>query len=356
MSSGEPSTALPGDPPTGGPLTGLRLVELGGVGPVPFCTMVLRDLGVDVTTVTRPSAHDGDPLRAATGDTLNRGRSAVELDLRSDTGRRRTLDLITAADSVVEGFRPGAVERLGLGPGPCLEMNSRLVYGRMTGWGQDGPNAQLPGHDINYLALSGALAAIGPAERPVPPLNVVADFGGGGMLLAVGMLAGLLSSARTGRGQVVDAAMLDGAALQMTMMYELWGRGAWSDVRGANVNDGGAPFYRTYETRDGRFVAVGALERGFYDRLVELLGLATADLPEQWDRAGWPVLSDALAAVFRTRTRDEWCALLKHEAVCVSPVLTMSEAARHPHNAARGVFTDTGAAPVPAPAPRFAAG
>lgn len=340
-----------------GPLSGVRLVEVGGVGPVPFCGMVLADLGADVISVQRlPTAPDGKAMSEATGGVLARGRRSIAVDLKHPDGVATVLRLLERADGLLEGFRPGVMERLGLGPDVCSAVNPRLVYGRMTGWGQDGPYAQLPGHDINYLALSGALGAMGEAGRPpVPPLNLVADFGGGAMLLAVGVLAALLEAGRSGHGQVVDAAMLDGSSLLTTMVHELLGRGAWVPERGRNISDGGAPFYRTYETSDGRYVAVGAMEPQFFDELVSRMGLDQDALPAQWDRSRWPELTAVLAGVFRTRTREEWCALLEHAPVCVTPVLDLHEAPLHPHNVARRVFVDGGASgsPVPAPAPRF---
>lgn len=340
-----------------GPLSGVRLLEVGGVGPVPFCGMVLADLGADVISVQRlPTAPDGNAMAEATGGVLARGRRSIAVDLKHPDGVATVLRLLARADGLLEGFRPGVMERLGLGPDVCSAVNPRLVYGRMTGWGQDGPYAQLPGHDINYLALSGALGAMGEAGRPpVPPLNLMADFGGGAMLLAVGVLAALLEAGRSGQGQVVDAAMLDGSSLLTTMVHELLGRGAWVPERGRNISDGGAPFYRTYETSDGRYVAVGAMEPQFFDELVSRMGLDQDALPAQWDRSRWPELTAVLAGVFRTRTREEWCALLEHAPVCVTPVLDLHEAPLHPHNVARRVFVDGGASgsPVPAPAPRF---
>lgn len=339
-----------------GPLSGLRLLEIGGVGPVPFCAMVLADLGADVISVQRPpSAQDVDEMGDATGGVLARGRRSVAVDFKHSDGIATVLRMVGEVDGLLEGFRPGVMERLGLGPVVCAGVNPRLVFGRMTGWGQDGPYAQLPGHDINYLALSGALGAMGePGRPPVPPLNLVADFGGGAMLLAVGMLAALLEAERSGRGQVVDAAMLDGSSLLMTMMYELLGRDAWVSERGRNINDGGAPFYCAYETSDGRYVAVGAMEPRFFDELMTRMGLDRACLPDQWDRGRWPELKAVLARAFLARTRDEWCALLEYAPVCVTPVLDLHEAPLHPHNVERrGFVSGRAGAPVPSPAPRF---
>lgn len=334
-------------------MSGVRVVELGGIGPVPFAGMLLADLGAEVTAIVRPAPPgDPDPMAAAVGGVLGRGRHELVLDLKVPADRARALDLVAAADVALEGFRPGALERLGLGPDVLLAGNPRLVLGRMTGWGQNGPDAQAPGHDINYLAISGVLAHLGgPDGPPTAPQNLLADFGGGGLLLAFGVLAGLLDARGSGRGQVVDAAMLDGAALLATMTYELWNRGAWDARPGRNINDGGAPFYRTYLTSDHRYVAVGAMEAVFWTRLIAGLGLDPATLPDQYDRSRWPELAEILAAVFVTRTRDEWAAELAD--ACVSPVLTMAEAPTYPHNVARGLFVAGEHGPVPAPAPRF---
>jgi alpha-methylacyl-CoA racemase len=330
-----------------GPLQGLRVVELAGIGPGPFCAMLLADLGAEVLAVDRPG-ESGRPSLFA------RGRRRVAVDLKHPDGPGVVLDLAAGADALVEGFRPGVAERLGIGPEACLARNPRLVYGRVTGWGQDGPLAGSAGHDIDYIALAGALHPVGPAGGPpVPPLNLVGDFGGGGMLLAVGVLAALLEAGRSGRGQVVDAAMVDGAALLTTQLHELLAAGLWTDRRGANLLDGAAPFYSVYETADGRHLAVGALEPRFYAELLDRLGLAGEDLPPQHDRSGWPVLRDRLAAVFRTRTRDEWCRLLEGTDACVAPVLSLLEAPTHPHNQARATFVEVAGVSQPAPAPRF---
>ena len=332
-----------------GPLQGFRVVELAGIGPGPFCAMLLADLGAEVLAVERPaSGPPGWPVLFA------RGRRRVAVDLKHPEGPGLVLDLVAAADALVEGFRPGVAERLGIGPDECLARNPRLVYGRVTGWGQEGPLARAAGHDIDYIALAGALHPVGPADGPpVPPLNLVGDFGGGGMLLALGVVAALLEAGRSGRGQVVDAAMVDGAALLTTQVHELLAAGLWSDRRGANLLDGSAPFYAVYETADGRHLAVGALEPRFYAELLERVGLGGEDLPAQLDRDGWPVLRERLAAQFRTRTRDEWCRLLEGTDACVAPVLSLVEAPAHPHNQARGTFVDVGGVVQPAPAPRF---
>ncbi|HEX5881222.1 MAG TPA: CaiB/BaiF CoA-transferase family protein [Actinomycetota bacterium] len=332
-----------------GPLEGVRVVELAGIGPGPFCAMLLADLGAEVLAVDRPAA--GGPGWPAL---FARGRRRVAVDLKHPEGPGVVLDLVAGADALVEGFRPGVAERLGIGPEACLHRNPRLVYGRVTGWGQDGPLARSAGHDIDYIAVAGALHPVGPAGGPpVPPLNLLGDFGGGGMLLALGVVAALLEAGRSGRGQVVDAAMVDGAALLTTQLHELLAAGLWSDQRGANLLDGAAPFYAVYETADGRHLAVGALEPQFWAELLDRLGLAADDLPAQLDRDGWPDLRERLAATFRTRTRDEWCALLEGTDACVAPVLSLLEAPAHPPNQARATFVDVGGVPQPAPAPRF---
>ena len=331
-----------------GPLQGTRVLELAGIGPGPFCAMLLADLGAEVLAVDRPGGAGGWPVLLA------RGRRRVTVDLKHPAGPGVVLELAARADALVEGFRPGVAERLGVGPEACLARNPRLVYGRVTGWGQDGPLARAAGHDIDYIALAGALHPVGPAGGPpVPPLNLLGDFGGGGMLLALGVLAALLEAGRSGRGQVVDAAMVDGAALLTTQLHELLAAGLWTDRRGANLLDGAAPCYGVYETADGRHLAVGALEPGFWAELLERVGLGGEELPAQLDRAGWPRLRERLAAVFRTRTRDEWCRLLEGTDACVAPVLSPAEAPAHPHNHARGTFVQVAGVTQPAPAPRF---
>jgi alpha-methylacyl-CoA racemase len=332
-----------------GPLAGVRVVELAGIGPGPFCAMLLADLGADVLRVDRPAAS-----RPGWPTVLARGRRSVAVDLKHPDGAGVVLDLVAAADALVEGFRPGVAERLGIGPDACLARNPRLVYGRVTGWGQQGPWRLAAGHDIDYVALAGALHPIGQAGGPpVPPLNLLGDFGGGGMLLALGVAAALLEAGRSGTGQVVDAAMVDGAALLTTQFHELLAAGLWREERGANLLDGGAPFYGVYETADGRHLAVGALEPRFWTELLRRLGLDAGDLPAQLDRDGWPLLRERLAALFRTRTRDEWSELLAGTDACVAPVLGLAEAPAHPHNRARGTFVDVGGVTQPAPAPRF---
>ncbi|WBB76857.1 CaiB/BaiF CoA-transferase family protein [Micromonospora sp. WMMD1128] len=336
-----------------GPLTGVRVIELAGIGPGPFAAMMLADLGADVVRVDRPG---GGGFGAFPGDLLNRNRRSVALDLKHPDARDLALSLVTGADALVEGFRPGVAERLGLGPRECLAANPRLVYGRMTGWGQDGPLARTAGHDIDYLALTGALHGVGRAgERPVPPMNLLGDFGGGGMMLALGVVAALYAVRGGAPGQVVDAAIVDGVSVLATQIHALRGLGLWQDPRGVNLLDGGAPFYDTYECADGRYVAVGALEPQFYTELVRITGfpLDGDEAPDRDDPANWPSLRAAWARLFRTRTRDEWAELLAGTDACVSPVLDWAEAPDHPHLAARGVFVAPEGVTQPAPAPRF---
>lgn len=336
----------------GGPLAGIRVLELAAIGPVPFAGRLLADLGADVVRVERP--RRGAVAEALNIEAMSRGQRSVGIDLKGAAGADVALALTAEADVLLEGFRPGVAERMGLGPEACHARNPRLVYGRMTGWGQDGPLAQAAGHDINYLALSGALHALGPADGPpVPPLNLVADYGGGGMLLAVGVLAALVERSTSGKGQVVDAAMVDGAALLMSLMYVLRGMGQWSLDRGGNMLDGSAPFYRTYTTADGGFVAVGAVEPQFFHALVKRLGRPEL-AARQYDPTAWPELTRVLSDTFRTGTRDEWAALFEGSDACVTPVLNVDEAPLHPHNQARRAFVDNGSDRQPAPAPRFA--
>jgi alpha-methylacyl-CoA racemase len=335
-----------------GALEGIRIVEMAGLGPAPFAAMMLADHGAQVIRVERHGAADREP----SVDVLSRSRKSVQIDLKSDGGRQVLRDLIRGVDGLIEGFRPGVMERLGLGPLELMADNPKLVYGRMTGWGQSGPLAAAAGHDINYIALTGALHAIGRAGgKPTPPLNLVGDFGGGGMLLAFGMLAAFLSAGRTGLGQVVDCAMTDGAALLMTMMWSMRAAGHWRDERGTNFLDSGAPFYDVYECADGRYVSIGSIEPKFYAQLLRELAIEEGAAGEQMDRSAWPQLRERIAARFLTRTRDEWCRLMQHSDVCFAPVLSMAEAPRHPHNAARGTFIDVAGIVQPAPAPRFSA-
>jgi len=337
-----------------GPLAGLRVVEVAGIGPGPFAAMMLADMGAEVLRVDRASSVPAGGPDTPSADLLARGRRSVGVDLKHPEGVATVLRLVERADGLIEGFRPGVAERLGIGPEPCLARNPRLAYGRMTGWGQDGPLAGAAGHDIDYIALAGVLGAIGRAgERPVPPLNLVGDFGGGGMLLAFGMVCAFLEAARSGKGQVVDAAMVDGAALLTTMIHGLRAMGLWRDERGTNLLDTGAHFYEVYETADGGHVAVGAIEPRFYAELVRRSGLEEEDLPPQMDRAAWPRMKERLAQVFRSRTRDEWCQLMEGSDACFAPVLSMAEAPGHPHNRARGTFVEVGGVVQPGPAPRF---
>ncbi|AYF27962.1 CaiB/BaiF CoA transferase family protein [Micromonospora tulbaghiae] len=348
-----------------GPLTGVRVIELAGIGPGPFAAMMLADLGADVVRVDRPG---GGGFGAFPGDLLNRNRRSIAVDLKQPEGRDLVLALAAGADALVEGFRPGVTERLGLGPDACLAANPRLVYGRMTGWGQDGPLAHSAGHDIDYLALTGALHGVGRAgERPVPPMNLLGDYGGGGMMLALGVVAALYAVRGGAPGQVVDAAIVDGVSVLATQIHALRGIGLWQDPRGVNLLDGGAPFYDTYECADGRYVAVGALEPQFYAELVRLTGFppggedagadgsAADDALDRDDPANWPALRAAWARLFRTRTRDEWTELLAGTDACVAPVLDWAEAPAHPHLRAREVFVAPDGVTQPAPAPRFSA-
>lgn len=338
-----------------GPLTGVKVIELAGIGPGPFCAMMLADMGADVIRVDRAqSVVGGDPDNPP-ADVLNRGRRSIGIDLKHPDGVEVLLGLVERADALIEGFRPGVCERLGFGPEVCLERNPALVFGRMTGWGQEGPYAHMAGHDINYIALAGALEAIGRAgQPPLPPLNLVGDFGGGGMLLAFGIACALVEARSSGRGQVVDAAMVDGAAVLMTMFHAFRAMGIWEDRRGSNLLDTGAYFYEVYETADGKYVSIGSLERQFYDTLLDKLGLADdPSLPRQHDKSQWPAMKERFAEIFRTKTRDEWCALLEGTDACFAPVLSMAEAPEHPHNRARGTFVERDGVVQPAPAPRF---
>ena len=337
-----------------GPLSGLRIIEIDGLGPVTFAGMVLADMGADVLRLTRGGDAPAAVFDEVGGEVLHRGRTAVPVDLKSAQDRDKVLTLIAGADALIEGFRPGVMERLGLGPDVCAARNPRLVYGRVTGWGQTGPMADQVGHDINYIALSGALYSIGPGDQPPSaPLNLVGDYGGGAMMLVSGVLAAMLEARTTGRGRVVDAAMTDGSALLTSLFHALKARGLWSDTRQANLLDGGAPFYRCYACRDGGFVAVGALEPRFYAALIAGLGLTPDEAP-QFDRDNWPALQARFTALFATRDRDDWAAHFARTEACVTPVLTMAEAAEHPHNQARGAFVNAGIV-QPAPAPRFGA-
>lgn len=331
------------------PLTGIRILELAGIGPAPFCGMMLADHGAEVLYLHRP----GQPPNPR--DPLLRGRVPVEVDLKSAEGIAQVQALAAGADGLIEGFRPGVMERLGLGPEALHAANPRLVYGRMTGWGQTGPLAQAAGHDINYIALSGALHAFGRAgEKPTPPVNAVGDFGGGGMLLAFGMAAGLLQARVSGQGTVIDCAMSEGSALLMSMVWGFRQTLGWRDARGVNLLDTGAHFYDSYETADGKFVALGAIEPQFYAAFRKVAGLEDdPDFDAQMNPAAWPALKAKLEALFRTKTRDAWCALMEGSDICFAPVLSMAEAPAHPHNVAREAFVEREGVVQPAPAPRF---
>jgi alpha-methylacyl-CoA racemase len=338
-----------------GPLQGVKVIELAGIGPGPFCAMLLADMGAEVIRVERAAAVRGGDPDQPPKDVLLRNRRSIGVDLKNPAGAEVVLRLVERADVLIEGFRPGVTERLGLGPEACLARNPRLVYGRMTGWGQDGPYAQAAGHDINYIALAGALEPIGRrGQAPVPPLNLVGDFGGGGMFLAFGVVCALLESRSSGQGQVVDAAMVDGAAVLMSMFWGLRAQGFWSPERGTNLLDTGAHFYDVYECADGGYVSIGSIEPQFYAELLRLSGLGDdPDLTPQMDRARWPAMKEKVAALFRTRTRDEWCKIMEHTDVCFAPVLSLAEAPDHPHNRARGTFCEVAGVTQPSPAPRF---
>lgn len=337
-----------------GPLAGIRIVELGGIGPGPFCCMLLADMGADVIRIDRPPGHDGGAPIDARFDLLNRGRRSAMLDLKKPEAVAAVLRLVERADAFIEGFRPGVTERLGLGPDACMAANPRLVYGRMTGWGQTGPLAQAPGHDINYISLTGVLGAVGRAgEAPVIPLNLAGDFGGGSLYLALGVVSAILEARGSGRGQVVDAAMVDGSASLMTLIYGMRAAGYWSDARGTNRLDSGAPWYNVYATQDGKYISMAANERRFYRAALVVMGLQDAPLPEQHDRSGWPAMQAQFAAVFRTRTQGEWASLAEGTESCITPVLSMGDAPHHPHLRERGTFVEVDGVAQPAPAPRF---
>ena len=331
-----------------GPLRGFRVIELAGIGPGPFCGMMLSDMGAEVIRVDRISSNPNPPR-----DVMQRNRRSIAVDLKNPKGAELVLKLCEEADAIFEGFRPGVAERLGVGPQDCMERNPKLVYGRMTGWGQEGPLAHAAGHDINYIGLSGALHAIGePGGKPVPPLNLVGDFGGGGMLLAFGLVCGLLEASQSGQGQVVDAAMVDGAASLMASFFSMRG-GHFQPERGTNLLDGGAHFYGTYETSDGKHICVGSIEPQFYELLVKHAGVNEADFAAQMDRGDWENKKEALASIFKSRTRDEWCEIMEGTDVCFAPVLSIWEAPDHPHNKARESFVEVDEVTQPAPAPRF---
>jgi alpha-methylacyl-CoA racemase len=339
-----------------GPLKGLRIVEMAGIGPAPFCAMLLADMGADILRIDRTTRADLglDLGRDPRFDLLRRNRKSVALDLKTPGGIEATKRLIAQADVLIEGFRPGTMERLKLGPTECLLSNPRLVYGRMTGFGQNGPQAARAGHDINYIALSGVLSMIGrPDMPPVPPLNLVGDFGGGAMFLAFGILAALFERNASGKGQVVDAAMVDGAAYLSTAIHGMMALGLWQESRGSNILDSGAPWYDTYETSDGKFIAIGPVEHRFFEELLARLGIDTPAFPEQFDRARWPEMKARFAEIFRTKTRDQWCEVMDGSDACFAPVLSPREAPQHPHNADRATFIEVAGVVQPAPAPRF---
>jgi len=337
-----------------GPLTGFKIIEMGGIGPGPMCALLLADMGAEVVRIDRMQEAG---LGINTDPKLNllmRSRKSIAVDSKSAEGQELILSLIEQSDALIEGFRPGVMERLGLGPDSVFARNPKIAYGRMTGWGQDGPMSGAAGHDINYIALSGALHAIGrKGGLPTPPLNLVGDFGGGALYLAMGLLAAILEAQKSGKGQVVDASMVDGAASLMTMFFGLKAAGHWSDHRGSNILDSGAHFYDVYETFDGKYVSIGSIEAKFYKQLLYLTGLEGEDLPHQMDPSGWPALRARLSAVFKGKTRDEWCDIMDGHDVCFAPVLSLSEVADHPHNKARGTFVDIDGVVQPAPAPKF---
>jgi len=337
-----------------GPLAGYKVIELAGIGPAPLCAMLLSDMGAEVVRVDRVTPGGLGMAMPPRFDLLNRGRRSVAIDLRKGEGVETLLRLVEKADALIEGFRPGVTERLGIGPEECFARNPKFVYGRMTGWGQEGPLAHSAGHDINYISLVGALHSIGrTGEAPVPPLNLVGDYGGGGLYLAFGIVCGLLEASRSGRGQVVDAAMVDGAASLMTTFYGLRAMGIWTDRRGENLLDSGAHFYDVYETADNKYISIGSIEPKFYAELLRLTGLEGSTLPGQLDRAKWPEMREVLRAVFKTKSRDEWCAIMEGTDVCFAPVLSMEEAPKHPHNKARETFVEIDGVIQPGPAPRF---
>lgn len=337
-----------------GPLAGVAVIELAGIGPGPFAGMVLADLGADVLRIERCAAVGASSPDAAAHDLLQRGKRSVGVDLKDPEGVELVLDLVERADVLIEGYRPGVMERLGLGPATCLERNERLVFGRMTGWGQKGPLAARAGHDIDYVAVAGVLGLIGRAgDLPVPPLNLVGDFGGGGLLLALGVVCALLVSRASGRGQVVDAAMIDGAALLSTMVHGELGAGRWREERGTNLVDSGAPFYEVYECADGELIAVGALEDGFYRELMDVMGLPVDDVEDRFDQSQWPKMKQRFAAVFKSRTRNEWLGRAEGRDCCMAPVLSLHEVAQYPHHVHRRTFVEVAGVTQPAPAPRF---
>jgi alpha-methylacyl-CoA racemase len=334
-----------------GPLEGVKVIEVGGIGPGPFCGMMLSDMGAEIVRVERKGQF---MLADPKFDVLTRNRRSIEIDLRKEEGVAAVLKMVEQADALQEGFRPGVMEKLGLGPDVCLKTNPRLVYGRMTGWGQEGPLAKVAGHDINYISLSGALHAIGrKGETPVPPLNLVGDFGGGGMMLAFGIVCALFETQKSGKGQVVDAAMIDGSAALMAIIYGLKAAGLWTDDRGTNLLDGAAHFYDTYETADGKYVSIGSIEPQFYALLLKHTGIDDPDYQNQHDQTKWPEFKERLTEIFKTKTRDEWCEIMEGTDTCFAPVLSLDEAKDHPQNRTRNTFIEVEGVLQPAPAPRF---
>lgn len=340
-----------------GPLTGYKVIELAGIGPAPMCAMMLSDMGAEVVRVDRLTESGLGISMAKKFNFLGRGRKSIAIDLKNPDGIEALLKLIDGADALVEGFRPGVMERLGMGPDVCLARNPKLVYGRVTGWGQEGPLSKSAGHDINYIALSGALHAIGrnDNEPPAPPLNLVGDFGGGTMFIMVGILAALLEVKKSGQGQVVDAGMVDGALSLMTSIYGMHASGGHKDVRGSNILDSGSHFYNTYETKDGRYVSIGSIETKFYAELLEKLEIDPDSLPPQMERESWPAMKEKFKEIFLTKTRDEWCAIMENTDICFAPILTLEEAPQYLHNKDRSSFVEVDGVLHPAPAPRFSA-
>ena len=337
-----------------GPLSGIKILEIAGIGPGPFACMMLADMGADILRVDRAGNVRDEMPEQPGPDLLNRSRRSIGLDLKNPEAIETALQLVEQADALIEGFRPGVMERLGLGPDVCLARNPKLVYGRMTGWGQEGPMAHAAGHDINYVALSGTLEGLGrQGEKPTPPVNLVGDFGGGGMLMAFGVACALVERGFSGKGQVVDAAMVDGSAILATMIHSFNAMGVWQPERGTNLLDTGAHFYDTYETKDGKFISLGSIEPQFYAELLEKTGLAGEDLPKQMNRDEWPAFKERITEIFKGKTRDEWCEIMEGSDVCFAPVLTLDEAPDHAHVKARNTFVEVAGVKQPAPAPRF---